>query len=148
MQAYSHLAPADRKKAILAARRVRYHQLKAEEAERVRKARAAEARAKLRKEREADEARGPPPAPCRDFRLPPHLLPDILMTWELLQVHNLQLVAIPSPPRPPYPPLNTHMHQHDILMSWEPLQVHVTVQNTFVKLALVAVKLYIQIPWC
>ncbi len=86
LQGYAHLSPAERKQAILAARRVRYHQIKAAEAETTRKAKLAESRAKLRREREADEARGPPPPPCRNFRLPPHFLPDVLMTWELLQV--------------------------------------------------------------
>ncbi|KAK9833054.1 hypothetical protein WJX74_005940 [Apatococcus lobatus] len=96
-EGFSHLAPAERKKAILAARRVRYHQLKAEEAERLRKAKVMENRAKLRKEREADEARGPPPPPCRDFRLPAYLLPDVLMTWELLQAlgHMFKLPPFP-----------------------------------------------------
>lgn len=42
--------------------------------------------ARARQQHEAERARGPPPEPCRDFRLPMHLVPQLLMVWELSQV--------------------------------------------------------------
>lgn len=60
--------------------------VKLSRAEAARQARQAKVRAKALREKESDEARGPPPAPARDFRLPMHLVPDLLVTWELLQV--------------------------------------------------------------
>ena len=41
---------------------------------------------RMKREREAQIARGPAPAPCRDFRLPQHQIPALLMVWEFTQV--------------------------------------------------------------
>ena len=38
------------------------------------------------RDRAAADERGPPPEPSRAFRLPAALLPDLLATWELLQL--------------------------------------------------------------
>ena len=43
-------------------------------------------RSRVRREKEEHAARGPVPEPCRDFRLPQHLVPVLLMIWELTQV--------------------------------------------------------------
>ena len=39
-----------------------------------------------KREKEEHAARGPIPAPCRDFRLPQTHVPTLLMIWELTQV--------------------------------------------------------------
>lgn len=43
-----------------------------------------ESRAK--RDREANAVRGPPPEPSRSKRMPPELVPDLIMVWELLHV--------------------------------------------------------------
>lgn len=52
-------------------------------------AKAQEAAARRRQERTAIATRGPPPPLRRDFRLPPELLPDLLMVWDFCQVGAL-----------------------------------------------------------
>ena len=42
--------------------------------------------ARARQQHEAEQGRGAPPEPCRAFRLPMHLVPQLLMVWELSQV--------------------------------------------------------------
>ena len=51
------------------------------------------------RDRVAADERGPPPEPCRAFRLPPALLPDLLATWELLQLlaPTLQVLVCTAP---------------------------------------------------
>lgn len=74
---------ADQKRADEAARR-REKQQAARES---RAAAAAEAlRQRQRKEKAASNLRGPPPPLRRDFRLPPDVLPDLLVVWEFTQV--------------------------------------------------------------
>ena len=46
---------------------------------------------RMKREREAQAARGPVPPPCRHFRLPQHQVPALLMVWEFTQV--LPMVA-------------------------------------------------------
>ena len=41
---------------------------------------------RAKRERDADAARGPVPAPCRAFRASTGLVPDLITVWELLQV--------------------------------------------------------------
>ena len=43
-------------------------------------------RSRIKREKEEHTARGPIPAPCRDFRLPQRQVPALLMIWELTQV--------------------------------------------------------------
>ncbi len=43
-------------------------------------------RSRIKREKEEHAARGPIPAPCRDFRLPQRQVPALLMIWELTQV--------------------------------------------------------------
>ena len=45
-------------------------------------------RSRTKKEKEEHAARGPIPAPCRDFRLPQRQVPTLLMIWELTQVYK------------------------------------------------------------
>ena len=54
--------------------------------ERAARHRAQERAARARQQQEAEQGRGAPPEPCRDFRLPMHLVPQLLMVWELSQV--------------------------------------------------------------
>lgn len=37
---------------------------------------------------EADAARGPPPEPCRAFRVPKECVGELLMVWEFTQVRG------------------------------------------------------------
>ena len=46
-------------------------------------------KSRMKREREAQIARGPAPEPCRDFRLPQHQIPALLMVWEFTQVSTL-----------------------------------------------------------
>lgn len=60
-----------------------------------RAAAAAEAlRQRQRKEKAASNLRGPPPPLRRNFRLPPDLLPDLLVVWEFTQVKICLLSAV------------------------------------------------------
>ncbi|KAK9803241.1 hypothetical protein WJX73_008882 [Symbiochloris irregularis] len=108
-----------RREADLAARRQKYAAMRAAEAqarEEAAKEKAIQIKAKAKREREAVKARGDPPPPCRAFRLPPHLVPDLLMVWELLQVlapltqmtcmplWRLEAALRPGPIIPPPPP--------------------------------------------
>ena len=54
--------------------------------ERAARHRAQERAARARQRHEAEQRRGAPPEPCRDFRLPMHLVPQLLMVGELSQV--------------------------------------------------------------
>ncbi len=43
-------------------------------------------RARQWREQAANAARGPPPEPFRDFRVPADMLPEVMAMWDLLQV--------------------------------------------------------------
>ena len=64
--------------------------LAAEEAKAAAALRGAKKLSKAQRDREADTRRGPPPSPKRNFRAPAALLPDIIITWELLHVSLLR----------------------------------------------------------
>lgn len=50
---------------------------------------------RMKRERDAQTARGPAPEPCRDFRLPQHQIPALLMVWEFSQVATLEQLGCP-----------------------------------------------------
>ncbi|KAK9824407.1 hypothetical protein WJX72_010057 [[Myrmecia] bisecta] len=90
-------ANAARREMGLAQRRLHYHQKRQAEAERRRKQRLAETRIRVKRERAANEARGPPPEPTRSFRASMDRVPDLIMTWELCQALG-QLLQLPPFP--------------------------------------------------
>ena len=54
--------------------------------ERAARHRVHERAARAHQQHEGEQGRGAPPELCRDFRLPMHLVPQLLMVWELSQV--------------------------------------------------------------
>lgn len=91
---YSSAKASDKRRADEAARRREKQQVARE----ARAAAAAEAlRQRQRKEKAASNLRGPPPPLHRDFRLPPDLLPDLLVVWEFTQSYGGILGLAPFP---------------------------------------------------